>query len=159
MKIESNLLNQLSPELRRLELEQRFELRQRAEALGQAENTDRLELGGNGSIDSMKAMLLENLSQADDLRGDKIALAKERIASGFYSEGSVVNEMADKMMEQSAILDQKQAQEVAQSEPAYRQALMSDVQEKIESGFYTDHDVMGFVADRLLQIHDVPDSF
>jgi hypothetical protein len=157
MNIAADLRTQLSQELRRLELDQRFELKQRVDALIQTDKPDRVELGTPGSIDTLQAMLLEKLEAPSDLREDKIAQARERIAQGFYQEEAVVEKMAERVLNQSAIVDSKNSLENTQTEAAYRQTLVKDVQTKIDSGFYSDNEVMGFVAERLLQIHDVPE--
>ena len=158
MKVAGNLEAQLGLDLRRLELEQRFELRQRVDAFTQPDKPDRIELGAKGETEALKAMLLEKLEGREDLRGDKIAAVRERIAAGYYQQEFVVEQMADKILGQSVESNVQGAQKADVREPAYRQALMQDVQSKIESGFYSDGEVMGFVADRLLQIHDVPEE-
>jgi hypothetical protein len=84
-----------------------------------------------------------------------VAQAQERVAAGFYDREEIVAQISDRMLQDSPLSGVKPDSSTAVPDASYRQELMREVGSKIQSGFYTDNDVMGFVADRLMDIYQI----
>ncbi len=117
-------------------------------------DADRLQVSRRGrQLQELSETLLQRLQELPDVREDRVAAARARVQSGYYTDGQFNLKLAGKMLENS---DLKQAlnlpgEEVPQTD--YRDKLMHEVKGKLDSGFYSADAVMDFVADRLLQIY------
>jgi hypothetical protein len=159
MDIPKASLSQLGQVLRRAAIETRYQATrplERAAAAASAE--DRLEISEGGREASrLRALLLARARGMDGLREGLVAQARQRVASGFYDAEGVVGQISDRMLSQTTLGSLQAggpADEAAGTE--YRSELMREVGDKIQGGFYSDQDVMRFVADRLLDIYQIP---
>ncbi len=157
MQIDQGSTNRINQELRRAELEHRFLVNRRFRQIAQEPATDRVMISDEArALGRLHKSLMQQLSNLSDLREDQVALARERIAAGYYSREDIVDQIGEKLTNSAAAHSAVRGDSgVETPELAYRGELMSDVNEKIEAGFYSDDEVMAYVADRLLDIYGI----
>ena len=119
---------------------------------------DRLQVSEKGlQLQKLSETLQQELQLLPEVRQERVDAARARVQSGFFSDEQFNLKLAGKMLENS---DLKQAlnltgDDVPQTD--YRDKLMNDVKNRLNSGFYSADSVMDFVADRLLAVY-APDE-
>ncbi len=78
-------------------------------------------------------LLMEELP---DVRADKVALAKSRLAEGFYNDPKVLAEAASKML-----AEEKEIQDLN----------VAEVKKRLSSGFYENPDVLNQTAGNIIK--------
>jgi hypothetical protein len=157
MDIQSSSSSQVGQALRRAAIETRYQTTRELERVGVAGVTeDRLEISNGGlELSRLRGSLVEQAASLPEIRQDRVAQAQERVAAGFYDREEIVAQISDRMLQDSPLSGVKPDSSTAVPDASYRQELMREVGSKIQSGFYTDNDVMGFVADRLMDIYQI----
>jgi hypothetical protein len=142
--------------LQRAAIETRYQAtRQLEQAVRPALGADQVELSRGGlELSRLRQRLLDEAAQLPEVREDRVALARERVASGFYGAEGIVDQIS-RRLEEGPVRQAADAGDAAMPPDDYRTELMKEVSAKIESGFYSDQDVMSFVADRLLDIYNI----
>lgn len=158
MEIGSTSNDQIRLSLQKSTIETRYQTERQLERIVQPDRQDRVEISGSAIERSrLQSVLLQRMEAMPDVREDKVALARERMATGFYERGDVVSKLGDRMLESGTLrVEPEGASELP--ETSYRKELMGEVNAKMQGGFYSDNDVMSFVADRLLQIYGIADD-
>jgi len=156
MSMSTGSVNQLGQVVMRAAIEARYqatrELERVTAGLG---GEDRLEISaGARERESLRTRLQEQAMGLPEVRQDRVAQVRARMAEGFYQREDFVNEMANRLMADGALAPDAAAP-AEDATPSYRDELMRDVNTKIQSGFYTDGEVMNFVADRLMSIYQI----
>ena len=106
-------------------------------------------------LSRLHAQLLAQAADLPEVREDRVEQARARVASGFYSQENVVEKISERIVEE-AVPEQSSTGEVSsEARLEYRSDLMQEVAERVRTGYYSDDEVMAFVADRLLDIHDI----
>lgn len=153
---------QIGQALRRAAIEARYQSArplERAAVAAAAE--DRLEISPGGrDLARLRGVLLERAQALPEVREERLAQVRQRVAAGFYDGEDIVAQISDRMVKQSALGELVPGGDAAAPgtptpDPAYRGDLMRQVNDKIQSGFYSDQDVMRFVADRLMDIYQI----
>lgn len=155
--IQSGNFDPVGRALQRVQLEKRFESTKRLERIAGGE--DSVRLAGGGETERLKGLLLSDAAALPEVRAERIAEVKARIAAGYYDREDVVEKIGERFLgspEGQQALDGA-ARETLPAE-GVRADLMREVQDKLKAGFYTDGEVMNFVADRLLDIYKVEDG-
>ncbi|MFA7329863.1 MAG: flagellar biosynthesis anti-sigma factor FlgM [Candidatus Delongbacteria bacterium] len=157
MEIQSGSLSQVGQALRRAAIETRYQTtRQLEQAGGAAAQEDRLEISSSGlELSRLRSSLQTQAAQLPEIREERVALARQRVAAGFYDREEIVAQISDRMMEDSSLGETAATGNGTVPAAPYRDELMREVETKIHSGFYTDNDVMSFVADRLMDIYQI----
>ena len=153
MKVQGTDASAMIREIQKARIEDNFRLNSRLQSLGQKAE-DQL----NVSTDAKKMhALTEHLNgvadRMPDVRDDRIADVRKKLDTGFYKDEQFTGQLADRMMndpELRQVLDMH-----AGNLPStdYREDLMNDVAGKIQDSFYSDSQVMDFVAERLISIY------
>jgi hypothetical protein len=158
MEISSNSTTQLGQVISRAAIESRYQTaRQLDRAAGGRAGEDRLEISTDGrDLARLRGVLLEGVAALPDVREERVAQASARVAAGFYDREDIVAQISDRLLQQSSLPEAVRAGDSAAVPDAdYRGDLMQEVNDKIQSGFYSDQEVMRFVADRLMNIYQV----
>jgi len=108
---------------------------------------------------------LERLEQFDEVRQEKLDVASERLDSDYYSSEEVDAAISDKIFSQDELQEkvrnhQQMSQFLADVQSMDEQQLTGEVDEakleeirsRVKSGYYDREDVMGVVADRLMEL-------
>ncbi|MDP2361218.1 MAG: flagellar biosynthesis anti-sigma factor FlgM [bacterium] len=157
MDISTGQTSQLGQALRRAAIEARY---QSVRDLGRAAESalageDRVEISRDGrDLGRLRGVLMDAAAALPDVREEILAQVRDRMATGYYDREVVVDRISDRLLEQGS-LRAASAGAVGTPEEDYRQDLMREVNDKIQSGFYTDGEVMKFVADRLMNIYQI----
>jgi len=156
MAISMDGVNQAGQVLRRAAIEARYQsTREQAHTADAAGGEDRLEISAGGrEAARLRQVLAAEAAGLPEVREERVAAVRERIASGFYMREDVVGQISDRLMA-DARLRPAGADPTGNPDTAYREGLMREVDEKIHSGFYSDSEVMQFVADKLLNIYQI----
>ncbi len=156
MEIHSGSADQIRRSVQRVAIENRYQTERTLNRIVKPDvEADQFSISKSGLERSrLHASLMDKLAALPETRDDRIAEVKARIAEGFYRREAIVSEMADKMMNETALTNEKTSGAELPS-ANYRNDLMHEVGEKMKDGFYSDNDVMNFVADRLLQIYGI----
>lgn len=157
MDIQSGSPSQVGQALRRADIETRYQTTRQLERAGQAgSGEDRLEISSGGrELARLRASLLQEASTLPEIREERVAQARERVAAGFYEREEIVANISERLLNESALKVGSAASPSAVPDASYRTELMNEVGTKIQSGFYSDNDVMSFVADRLMDIYQI----
>jgi hypothetical protein len=157
MSMSTGSVNQLGQVMRRAAIEARYQTtRELDRVTAGLEGEDRLEISqGARELEGLRGRLLEQAMAMPDVRQDRVAQVRARVAEGYYQREDLVSEVANRLMADKALAQVDDSQATPPSDPAYREDLMREVDAKIHSGFYTDGEVMNFVADRLLSIYEI----
>ncbi len=145
--------------IQRAQIENDFQRSQTAQGLDKQGIEEKVQFSGSGL---QRARLVSTLRQEaaslPDLREEKLAEVRERMALGHYDGPAFSDELAGKL-EESGLIDL--ARQAARSEAVgpnpenYRPDLMQDVDQKLDAGFYTGEQVMDFVAERLIDLYRI----
>jgi hypothetical protein len=150
-------LDPLARVLQRAQLEQRFESSRQLERIALPAE-DRVLLA-DGERARLHGLLLESAAALPEVRAERIAQVRARIEAGYYNREEVVERTGEKFLAspegRQALDGATRASLPAETE---RADLMDAVREKLRGGFYTDGEVMAFVADRLLDMYKIEDS-
>lgn len=154
--IPSGNLDSIGRVLQRVQLERRYESNRQLERIAVDPQGDRVTLGRSGDAARLQSLLLEDAAALPDVREERVAEVKALVAAGYYDQEDVVEKIGERFL---ASPEGQQALDGAARETlpgdAERADLMRDVQNKLKAGFYTDGEVMNFVADRLLDLYKV----
>lgn len=155
MEIQSST-TRVGQALQRAAIETRYQATRQLEQIDHpALAGDQVELSRGGlELARLRQRLLEEAGRLPDVREERVALARERVMSGFYEAEGIVEHIS-RHLEQGPLRQATAPVEAPMPPETYRMELMQEVATKIESGFYSDQDVMRFVADRLLDIYDI----
>lgn len=157
MSMSTGSVNQLGQVIRRAAIEARYQTTRELERVTSGlEGEDRLEISaGARELEGLRSRLLDQAMAMPEVRQDRVAQARARMAEGFYQREDLVSEVAHRLMADQDLAKVEDRPATPASQPGYREDLMREVDAKIQSGFYTDGEVMNFVADRLLSIYDI----
>ncbi len=155
MEIQSST-TRVGQALQRAAIETRYQTTRQLEQLERpALAGDQVELSRGGlEAARLRQRLLEEAGRLPEVREDRVALARERVSSGFYEAEGIVDHIS-RHLEEGPLRQVAASGNSSMPPETYRTELMQEVSAKIESGFYSDQDVMSFVADRLLDIYDI----
>ncbi len=106
-------------------------------------------------LSRLHSALMAAASEIPDVREDLVEQAKARVASGYYNQESVVDKISERITEEAVQAQDSNAQASEEARADYRNDLMAEVSERVKNGYYSDDEVMAFVADRLLDIHNI----
>ncbi len=108
---------------------------------------------------------LERLEQFDEVRQEKLDVASDRLESDYYSSEEVNEAISDKIFSQeelqekvcnhqqmSQFLTDVQSMDAQQQSGEVDEAKLDEIRSRIKSGYYENEDVMGVVADRLMEL-------
>jgi len=157
--ISSGSLDPLGRALQRVQLERRYETGRQLERLAaEPRGEDSVRIGGDDRT-RLQELLLDSAAGLPDVRQERVAEVRGRIEAGYYNREDVVDKIGERFL---ASPEGRQAVEgatrAALPADAERADLMREVRDKLKAGFYTDNEVMGFVADRLLDLYQIDDK-
>lgn len=158
MQIQDGSGNTIHQRIQRAQIETRYQTQKQLDSIGHKSLDERVEISSGGrELARLQDTLRQEAARLPDVRAERVAQAEARISSGYYSSPEVVERMAETLT--SSPMARVAAREVrlpAEPVPAgYRPELMQEVGAKLKSGFYSDEEVMGFVADRLSNIYGI----
>lgn len=159
MGISTGSVNNLGQVMRRADIEARYQsTRELARVTTGLDSVDRLEISPAArDLEALRTRLQTQAMALPEVREDRVAQVRARMAEGYYQREDLVTDMANRLMAEAELRPTEQAP-AASTQPAYREELMREVNDKIQSGFYTDGQVMNFVADRLMSIYNINSS-
>lgn len=158
MQIQNGIHHTIHERIQRAQIETRYQTQKQLDSIGDGGADERIEISSGGrEMARLQETLRQEAANLPEVREERVAQAQARIASGYYSRPEVVDSLADSLT--SSPMARVAAREVQVPDtPApegYRPELMREVGEKLRSGFYSDDEVMGFVADRLKNIYGI----
>ncbi|MCA9782247.1 MAG: flagellar biosynthesis anti-sigma factor FlgM [Calditrichaeota bacterium] len=158
MQIQDGASNTIQQRIQRAQIETRYQNSKQLDSIGNSHQGEQVEISSTArDLGRLMGSLREEAARLPDVRPEKIAEAQARISSDWYSRPEVLDALGDSLS--SSPMARVAAREVGQQAPAdptgYRPELMQEVSDKLRSGFYSDSEVMGFVADRLSDIYGI----
>lgn len=158
MQIQDGIHNTIHQRIQRAQIETRYQTRKELDSIGHGSTGERVEISSGGrELARLQETLRQEADRLPEIRQERVAEVQARISSGYYSRPEVVGELAETLT--ASPMARVAAREVqvpgGPSPEGYRPELMREVGEKLRSGFYTEEEVMGYVADRLGSIYGI----
>ncbi len=144
--------------IQRAGTENDYQRRQQSQGIDKHGIEEKVLISGQGME---RARLLSSLRNEaallPELREEKLAGVQEKIAGGFYNSSAFSEELAELLSDSPmvGIVRSEQGAALVPQPMDYRPALMDEVGDKLNAGFYKDNEVMDFVAERLIDLYRI----
>lgn len=153
MKVQGTDSVAITREIQKARIEDNFRLGSRLNAMSQNAE-DQLNVSSEGrDMQILTDKLANQTLQLPEVREDRLADVQAKLASGFYQSDEFDASLAERLMEDPDLSQVLDIPNLALPSTDYREDLMQDVQGKINDSFYSDNEVMDYVAERLMSIY------